>query len=208
MNTPFHLILGSSSPRRKMLLEGTGLPFVTASIDGVNENHLPKGIDPIEIPQHLAYAKSLAYSKPLKEKELLITADTLVFSALPPDKSLPSVILGKPQSQDEAFQMLRNLSGNWHKVITGVFLRSAEAHKIACGFSDITKVLFSRLEKEEIQYYIEHYKPYDKAGAYGVQEWIGYIGIERIEGSFYNVMGFPVQKFWATLKQLNAVSFL
>jgi len=207
MKTPFHLILGSSSPRRKMLLEGIGLPFVTASLHGVNETNLPEGIAPLDIPQHLAQMKSRAYTKPLEENELLITADTLGFSTSPHNTSSPWTIMGKPQNREEACQMLQNLSGNCHKVVTGVFLRSSKIHGIACGFSDKTKVWFSRLTEEEIQYYVDHYKPYDKAGGYGVQEWIGYIGIERIEGSFYNVMGFPTQKFWACLKQLNAVSF-
>lgn len=199
MKTKYNIVLGSSSPRRKQLMEGLGLPFDTATIPGIDENNLPKDLEPEDIPLHLAQTKSYAYQKPLQGNDLLITADTLVYQ----ERS----ILGKPQDHDQACHMLRQLSGRLHKVVTGVFLRSSKEHKIASGFTDTTRVWFSHLEEEEIQYYVNTYKPYDKAGAYGVQEWIGYIGIERIEGSFYNVMGFPIHAFWAFLKKSKVVEF-
>ncbi|MFY9115822.1 MAG: Maf family nucleotide pyrophosphatase [Bacteroidales bacterium] len=199
MKIRYHILLGSSSPRRRQLMEGLGLPFDTVVIEGIDEHNLPGDIAPEDIPLHLAKTKSYAYNKPLQNKELLVTADTLVFNG--------GSVLGKPRTHAEACSMLRDLSGRFHTVITGVFVRSADEHRIAGGITDKTKVWFSKLEEEEIRYYVNTYKPYDKAGAYGVQEWIGYMGIERIEGSFYNVMGFPIHAFWSFLKKVKAVEF-
>jgi len=204
MHTNFRIILGSASPRRKHLLEGTNLPFTVEPVHGIDEENFPADMDPCEIPLWLARSKSLAFPRQLKADELLITADTLVFTFETPGQWR---VLGKPGSENEARNMLQHLSGRCHKVITGVYLRSGKNPAISEGFEDQTLVWFSELSNSETDYYIKRYQPYDKAGSYGVQEWIGYIGIERIEGSYFNVMGFPVQKIWSRLKQLNAVSF-
>ena len=204
MHTNYKIILGSASPRRKYLLEGTDLPFSVEPVDGVDEDHFPANLDPCQIPLWLARSKSLAFPRALQAHELLITADTLVFTRR---ESGNWTVLGKPDSAKEARTMLQHLSGRCHKVITGVCLRLGQDPPINEGFEDQTLVWFSALSEQEIDYYIKRYQPYDKAGSYGVQEWIGYIGIDRVEGSYFNVMGFPVQKFWDMLKQLNAVSF-
>lgn len=219
MHSNYKIILGSASPRRKHLLEGTDLPFAVEPVQGVDEDHFPSDLDSCDIPLFLARAKSLAFPRPLQEDELLITADTLVFSGknsadagvhdqnTSNREHVPWSVLGKPNSAKEAVHMLQHLSGRCHKVITGVYLRSGADSAISEGFEDETLVWFSKLSEQEIDYYIKRYKPFDKAGSYGVQEWIGYIGIDRIRGSYFNVMGFPVQKIWSRLKQLNAVSF-
>jgi septum formation protein len=213
MHSNYKIILGSASPRRKHLLEGLDLPFIVQPVHGVDEDHFPADLEPCEIPLWLARSKSLAFPRPLQRDELLITADTLVFtgiqSATPASDQEHETwsVLGKPNSAKDARRMLQHLSGRCHKVITGVYLRSGDDTAISGGFEDQTLVWFSQLDERETDYYIKRYKPYDKAGSYGVQEWIGYIGIDRIEGSYFNVMGFPVQKIWSRLKQLNAVSF-
>ncbi|MFA5444081.1 MAG: Maf family protein [Bacteroidales bacterium] len=204
MHTNYKIILGSASPRRKHLLEGTDLPFTVEPVHGVDEDHFPADLDSCEIPLFLARSKSLAFPRPLLQDELLITADTLVFTR---EASDLWTVLGKPDSAKDAQNMLQHLSGRCHKVITGVYLRSGEDPPISEGFEDQTLVWFSELNNHETDYYIKRYQPYDKAGSYGVQEWIGYIAIDRIEGSYFNVMGFPVQKIWDRLKQVNAVSF-
>ncbi len=219
MHSNYKIILGSASPRRKHLLEGTDLPFAVEPVHGVDEDQFPSDLDSCDIPLFLARAKSLAFRRPLQDDELLITADTLVFTGQQPaaadaqghlalaQEQGPWSVLGKPDSAKEAVHMLQHLSGRCHKVITGVYLRSGADSAISEGFEDETLVWFSKLSEQEIDYYIKRYKPFDKAGSYGVQEWIGYIGIDRIRGSYFNVMGFPVQKIWSRLKQLNAVSF-
>ncbi|HOO43346.1 MAG TPA: Maf family protein [Bacteroidales bacterium] len=220
MHSNYKLILGSASPRRKQLLEGTDMPFTVEPVHGLDEDHFPGDLDPCEIPLWLAKSKSLAFPWTLRPDELLITADTLVFTGqqsaapagaqghfIPIQKHGRWSVLGKPHSTKDARRMLQDLSGRCHKVITGVYLRSGEDPAISAGFDDQTLVWFTPLSDWEIDYYIKRYEPYDKAGSYGVQEWIGYIGIDRIEGSYFNVMGFPVHKIWSLLKQLNVVSF-
>ncbi len=208
----YRIILGSASPRRQQLLEGTDLPFTVEPVNGLDEKHLPPGTNPDEIPLLLARSKSLAFPRPLEADELLITADTLVFSKVLTETRGSNTcwtVLGKPASAREAYLMLERLSGSCHKVITGICLRFGDqkAHPEPIVFSDYSLVWFMPLLQEEISYYVNKYKPYDKAGSYGVQEWIGYIGIERIEGSYFNVMGFPVHLLWKHLKELHVISF-
>jgi septum formation protein len=211
MITTCRIILGSASPRRQQLLEGTELPFTVESVNGLDEKHLPPDTNPDEIPLLLARTKSLAFPRPLKTDELLITADTLVFSeSRNAGTDSGWTVLGKPASAREAHRMLEQLSGRCHKVITGICIRLGDqrTHPEPICFSDRSLVWFMPLLPEEIRYYVSKYKPYDKAGSYGVQEWIGYIGIERIEGSYFNVMGFPIHLLWKYLKELNVISLL
>ncbi len=184
----YEILLASGSPRRALLLKELGVPFKvvkTGHIDEQFPSHLKGG----EIAKFLAEHKSDAYSAPLSEKQILLTADTIVWHQ---DREL-----GKPANRTEAISMIRNLSGNTHQVFTGVSLRSKMTKK---SFYAVTDVTFSRLESDEIESYVERFRPYDKAGAYGIQEWIGYIAVERIVGSYFNVMGLPVQKLYKELK--------
>ena len=182
-----NIILGSKSPRRRFLLEKLDIPFEVQSRE-VNEDY-PDDINGREIALYLSKKKAEAFNKELFSPDtILITADTIVW--------LDDKVLGKPADAREAFDTLRVLSGRKHQVITGVCLRSSEKQK---SFFASTDVYFKDLSDAEINYYIEYYKPYDKAGAYGIQEWIGHIGIERIEGSFYNVMGLPVKALYDEL---------
>lgn len=176
----YRIILGSQSPRRVELLEGLDLPFEQVLLEGVDESY-PATLRPEEIPLYIAQHKAESYRPLLDDQTLLITADTLVF--------IEDQVLGKPKSEDEARAMLRQLSGRVHSVTTGVTLTTTE--RMEC-FSDTATVEFLPLADEEIDYYVRHYHPLDKAGAYGIQEWIGYRAIRRIEGSFYTVMGLPV----------------
>ena len=186
----YPLILASNSPRRKELLANTGMAF-KVSTQAVEES-IPDFIQPLDTAGFLAQLKSAAYTD-LAEKAIIITADTVVIQN--------NQVFGKPESFEEAVTMLTQLSGKWHEVITGVCIR----HKGDCDtFSVSTKVLFDTLTPAEINYYIENYKPYDKAGAYGIQEWIGHIGIKHIEGSYYNVMGLPIQALYQHLKKYDA----
>ncbi len=182
------LILASQSPRRKELMEGSRLPFEVA-IYQVDESY-PEQMAPKEVPEYLSQLKSNHYPTPLSESEILITADTVVLCE--------DEILGKPRSAEHAHQMLRKMAGRKHTVITGVTLRSKER---SVSFSCQSKVQFAPLTDEEIEFYITEYSPFDKAGSYGIQEWIGYIAIEGIEGSFYNVMGLPIQKLYTELNK-------
>ncbi|MCK0132333.1 Maf family nucleotide pyrophosphatase [Flavobacteriaceae bacterium F08102] len=184
----YSLILGSESPRRKHFLEALKLDFKTIRIDA--EEVYPKYLHGNEITNYLAELKSEAYPAELADQELLITADTIV--------RCNGQILGKPTDLDEAKSMLRFMSGHIHEVITSVCLRTNEKMKV---FSDTTDVHFKELTDEEINYYVETYSPLDKAGAYGIQEWIGYIGVLKIEGSFFTVMGFPVHKFYKEMME-------
>ena len=182
-----NIILGSKSPRRKFLLEKLDIPFEVQSRE-VDEDY-PDDIKGIDIALYLSEKKAEAFKKDLFSPDtILITADTIVW--------LDGQVLGKPADAKEAFNTLRALSGRKHQVITGVCLSSSGKQK---SFFVSTDVYFKELSDAEINYYIEYYKPYDKAGAYGIQEWIGYIGIERIEGSFYNVMGLPVKALYDEL---------
>lgn len=199
------LTLGSGSPRRKQLLEGLDLPFTVEPVDSLDEHNYPSTTPAHEIPQWLAEAKADAFGRPLKAKEVLLTADTLVFCE--GDTPAAERILGKPKNASEAKAMISELSNTEHLVITGVNLRTGEGITFPDGthqhrFSDVTTVRFTRLTEEEISFYVEQYRPFDKAGAYGAQEWIGYMGISKLEGSYFNVMGLPVQKIWEELRFL------
>ncbi len=180
------LILASNSPRRHELLKGLDLDFEVRVKKGVGEKY-PEDLPAEKVPEYISKEKAAAYD--IQEGETLLTADTVVI--------LNGEIMGKPKDAAEAKEMLLKLSGHTHHVVTGVSITTREKQ---VSFSDTTAVTFRDLTDEEIDYYIEHYKPFDKAGAYGVQEWIGYIGVTRIEGSFYNVMGLPVERVYEALK--------
>lgn len=186
----YRLILASASPRRRQLLVGCGLPFVQAEPYDVSETY-PAGMPAGEVPVYLARLKSDASPLPLASFDILVTADTVV--------AVDDRILGKPADRGVAVAMLRALSGRRHRVVTGVTIRTADR---AVSFSSSTDVFLRSLSDEEIGHYVDTYAPYDKAGSYGIQEWIGYVGIERIEGSFYNVMGLPVQRLYVELDEL------
>lgn len=185
-----NLILASGSPRRQELLKSLGLPFEIRikEIDEVYPKHLKKS----EISDYLAQLKSNAFVEELNPKDLLITSDTIVW--------YHNMALGKPKSKDDAFQMLQKLSGKTHEVITSVCIKSLQKEDI---FNCITKVTFKELSSEEIQFYIDNYNPMDKAGAYGIQDWIGQIGVTKIEGSYFNVMGFPIHKIYSQLLKFS-----
>ena len=182
----YSIVLGSQSPRRKELFAGLNLPF-SIEVREVDES-FPEDMIPVTVPEYLAKLKALPFSPDFKNNGLLITADTIVL--------IEGKILGKPLDYAHAFQMLQLLSGKRHVVVTGVCLTSVEKQ---ITFSDHTDVWFKDLSDEEIDYYLTHYHPYDKAGSYGVQEWIGYVAIEKIEGSYFNVMGLPVQRLYEEL---------
>lgn len=185
-----NLILASGSPRRQELLKSLGVPFEIRikEIDEVYPKHLKKS----EISDYLAQLKSNAFVEELTPKDLLITSDTIVW--------YHNMALGKPKSKDDAFQMLQKLSGKTHEVITSVCLKSLQKEDI---FNCITKVTIKELSSEEIQFYIDNYNPMDKAGAYGIQDWIGQIGVTKIEGSYFNVMGFPIHKIYSQLLKFS-----
>lgn len=181
------IILASLSPRRRELLKGMDIPYILADPYEVDEVY-PPALKAAEVPAYLSQIKSEGYPNELADHQILITADTLVI--------LDSEIIGKPLSRPEAIDILTRLSGNMHRVVTGVTLRSkTKSHT----FSALSEVYFGKLSDNEIAYYIDTYQPFDKAGAYGIQEWIGYVGIERIEGSFYNVMGLPTRQLYQEL---------
>ena len=185
----YHIILASNSPRRRELLSGLGLDYEVRTLPGIDESY-PDTLQGEEIPVYISSKKASAYLDALKDNELLITADTIVW--------LDGRVLGKPADEDEARQMLRDLSAKTHQVITGVTLATTTFQK---SFASVSQVTFASLTEEEISYYVSHYHPMDKAGSYGVQEWIGFIGVERIEGSYFNVMGLPVQRLYRELKE-------
>ena len=183
---PYELILGSGSPRRKELLKSLGFDFTLNPINA--DESFPTELKAQEIPLYLAEKKANAFPGKLNSKQLLITADTIVWCE--------GKVLNKPADFEEGKKMLLSLSNKMHEVFTAVCLKSA--NKQVC-FYDTSKVYFKNLTTEEIEYYLNNYSPYDKAGGYGVQDWIGYIGIEKIEGSFYNVMGLPVKQLYQEL---------
>ncbi len=183
------ILLASASPRRSQLLKDAGFDFKIITGKKIDET-VPEKLIGKNAALYLAELKADAYSEEIKPDTVLITADTVV--------CLGDRILGKPESYENAFEILQSLSDKKHKVITGISIRSAEK-KIS--FTDETLVTFKKLDKEEIDYYITHYKPFDKAGAYGIQEWIGYIGITEITGSYFNVMGLPIHKVYEILKE-------
>ena len=184
----YRLILASNSPRRKELLKGLDLDFEVRIIPDIDESYPPDTL-PENIPSFIAQKKADAYKATIGADELVITADTVVV--------LDGDIIEKPKDKNDAIKMIKRLSGRKHQVITAVVLTTMEKCK---EFSVMSTVDFSELTNEEIEYYVERYKPFDKAGAYGIQEWIGYIGVKGIEGSFYNVMGLPVQRLYRELK--------
>ena len=183
----YKLILASQSPRRRELLKGLDVEFSTCTVDA--DESFPASLKSADAVQYICKAKANAYKPQLEENTIAITADTVVI--------LDEHIIGKPKSYEEAFSMIRSLSGRVHEVITAVCIFSKEK---CVEFYSSTEVHFSTLTDEEINYYIEKYKPFDKAGSYGVQEWIGYIGIEKIVGSYFNVMGLPVKRLYDELK--------
>ena len=185
----YKIILASGSPRRRELLEGLGLSFTVKCIDGIDESY-PESRPAEETALFIAKKKSEAYKGLTDSGHLIITADTVVVCN--------DMVLGKPSNKNEAQKMLNMLSGKTHQVITGVTLATKEK---TVSFSVSTDVRFTTLDKKEIEYYVDKYRPLDKAGAYGIQEWIGYVGVEYISGSYYNVMGLPIQRLYQELKK-------
>ncbi len=185
----YNIILASASPRRQQFLKELNIPFIV-QLKNTDETY-PIHLQGAAIANYLAILKANAFQNDLKENDLLITADTIVW--------LNHKSLAKASNKEEAMQMLQELSGKTHEVISACCITTTKFQQV---FHEITKVHFKVLSKEEIEYYVTNYLPFDKAGSYGIQEWIGYIGIEKIEGSFYNVMGFPVFKFYKALDAL------
>lgn len=185
----YNIVLASKSPRRQELLKGIGIDFsiLTKEVDESYPSRLPL----IDVAPFLSLKKAKAFDDAeLPENYMVITADTVVI--------VENEILGKPKDRDDAVCMMKLLSGKVHKVVTGVTVHTKEKTKT---FSVVSKVTFETLDNQEVDYYIDNFKPYDKAGAYGVQEWIGYIGVSNVEGSYYNVMGLPTQKLYKVLKE-------
>lgn len=191
MDRNYMIILGSNSPRRKELLAGLGLDFEVKVIDGISETY-PEDTPSCDVAAYIAGRKADAYTDILGENTLVITADTVVIAG--------DEILGKPADREDARRMLRMLSGRTHQVITGVCLLTSSSRRV---FSVTTDVTFKELTDAEIDYYIDNYKPFDKAGAYGIQEWIGYIGVTGLRGSYFNVMGLPVQRIYQELQDMQ-----
>ncbi|MCF8336268.1 MAG: Maf family nucleotide pyrophosphatase [Bacteroidales bacterium] len=185
----YRIILGSQSPRRQYLLKELGIKF-DVKLKRMFQEDYPEGLTGEEIPLYLAGKKADAFDDELTENMIVITADTVVLK--------DQKVLQKPKDQKEAFDMLRTLSGTVHQVYTGVCIRSIKKRET---FHSRTDVHFKELSDKEIWYYIDKYEPFDKAGSYGIQEWLGYIGVERIEGSFFNVMGLPVQKLYVEMRK-------
>ena len=183
----YKLILASNSPRRKELLAGLGVPFEVRVLQDIDE-HYPESLPVNEVARYIAKEKADAYRRIVAPDELIITADTVVI--------VGDEILGKPVDEADAVRMLKLLSGRTHQVTTGVCLLTAEKERC---FDVTTDVTFKTLTDEEIHYYVNRYRPFDKAGAYGIQEWIGYIGVTGLSGSYYNVMGLPVQRIYQEL---------
>lgn len=184
----YHILLASKSPRRRELLATLRIPFNCINITGIDESY-PEDMVKSEVPLFLANKKADAYIARIKDKDLVITADTVVI--------MDDCIYGKPADHSEAIEMLHRLSGKVHKVITGVCLLTSHCRK---SFSTETDVKFASLSDDEIEYYVDNYLPLDKAGAYGIQEWIGSVAVEWINGSFYNVMGLPIHQLYQELK--------
>ncbi len=187
----YKVILASNSPRRKELLGGLGIPFEVRTLSGIDESY-PDTLCGEEIPMYISGKKAEAYQQSMADDEMIITADTIVYDN--------GQVLGKPKDREEAIQMLRQLSGHAHEVITGVSIVTKEK---TSQFASTSKVFFASLTDEEIIYYVDNYQPFDKAGAYGVQEWIGYVAVTCIEGSYFNVMGLPIQRLYTELKSFS-----
>lgn len=186
----YKIILASNSPRRKELLGGLGITYEVKTLPDIDESY-PEDLDAEEIPLHIARNKADAYRSMMQPNELIVTADTIVW--------LDGMVLGKPKDEADACRMLRCLSGKTHQVVTGVCLTTLEKQKC---FATVTDVTFAELTEEEINYYVSRYRPLDKAGAYGIQEWIGYIGVQNISGSYFNVVGLPIQRLYTELKNM------
>ena len=183
----YHIILASNSPRRRELLGGLGISFEVKVLPDIEENY-PEGLSVAQIAEYIAKEKADAYRKMMAPNDLIITADTIVVA--------DDEVMGKPVDAVDAQRMLRKLSGKAHQVITGVCLMITDRQRV---FSVTTDVTFKQLTDEEIDYYIKTYRPFDKAGAYGIQEWIGYVGVTGLNGSYFNVMGLPVQRIYQEL---------
>lgn len=187
----YRILLASNSPRRKELLGGLNIPFEVRLIDDIDESY-PDDLAIDSIAEHIALKKAEAYIATLAENELLITADTIV--------GCDDKVLGKPSDKEDAVKMLLTLSGRTHEVITGVCVVTQQKKISFSGKSDVS---FASLTEDEVRFYVDRYQPLDKAGAYGIQEWIGYIGVKAIHGSFYNVMGLPIQMLYQELKNFE-----
>ena len=184
-----NIVLASNSPRRRELLAGLGIEFEVRVLPDIDESY-PADLPVMQIAEYIAHKKASAYLLTMKDNDLVITADTVVI--------IGNEVLGKPKDEEDAKRMLRLISGKTHQVVTGVCLTTTKQQR---HFSVSTDVTFKNLPENEINYYITKYKPFDKAGAYGIQEWIGYVGVTSLNGSYFNVMGLPVQKLWEELKK-------
>lgn len=182
------IILASNSPRRRELLAGLDISFEVKVIPGIDESY-PEDLPAVEVPQYISKAKADAYLGMIDDDTMVITADTVVV--------LDNEILGKPVDDDDARRILHKLSGKTHQVITGVCLTSLDKQRV---FAVTTGVTFKQFTEQEIDYYVSHYHPLDKAGAYGIQEWIGHIGVTALNGSYFNVMGLPVQRIYMEMQ--------
>ena len=187
----YKMILASNSPRRRELLAGLGVDFEVRVLPDIDESY-PASLPALQTAEYIACKKAAAYREVMADDELVITADTVVI--------VGDEVLGKPSDAAEAALMLRKLSGRTHQVVTGVCLTTCEQ---TVQFSVRTDVTFKQLTDDEIDFYIKKYQPFDKAGAYGIQEWIGYVAVTRIEGSYFNVMGLPIQKLYSELKKIS-----
>ncbi len=185
----YNVVLASNSPRRKELLQKLGVSFKVRTLFGIDESY-PSGLSNEEAAKHIALKKAEAYKLHMADDDLLITADTIV--------CIDNMILGKPQNAEDAKAMLRKLSGRTHQVVTGVSVVTKERTE---NFAVTSEVLFAALDESDIDYYVTNFLPFDKAGAYGIQEWIGLVAVEELRGSFFNVMGLPVQRLYGVLKQ-------
>ena len=186
----YKIVLASNSPRRKELLAGLGVDFEVRILQDIDESY-PDTLRGEEIPMHISAKKAEAYRAEMADDEMIITADTIVYDN--------GKVLGKPRDKEDAVRMLRQLSGHAHEVITGVSILTKNR---TVQFASTSKVYFAALTDEEINHYVDTYHPFDKAGAYGIQEWIGFVGVTRIEGSYFNVMGLPIQRLYTELKAL------
>ena len=186
----YRIILASASPRRKELLSKLDIGFTVKTLYDVDES-FPASLPVVQVPQYISRKKADAYRQEMQDNDMVITADTVV--------AVGRRILGKPKSAEEARVMLKLLSDRYHRVVTGVTIMTAKRTET---FATVSRVRFTRLNDEEIDYYVDKYKPLDKAGAYGIQEWIGYVGVSSLRGSYFNVMGLPVQRLYKELKKL------
>ncbi|MDR2956219.1 MAG: Maf-like protein [Prevotella sp.] len=187
----YNVVLASNSPRRKELLSGLGIDYVIKTLPDIDESY-PSNIKGEDIATYISKTKADAYKAYMESDTLLITADTIVL--------LDGKVYGKPRNVEEAKQMLTDLSGNTHQVITGVCITTKKKQKV---FAVSSEVRFAKLEEEEIDFYVTKFRPFDKAGAYGIQEWIGYIAVEYISGSYFNIMGLPIQRLYQELKNMR-----